>query len=769
MKKLTSLIPALKSILFVVVLFSCSRDEFSYDPGKLDTQLPSIIIQSPTTDPSYSTIEGNLSFSGSAQDDNNLKTIQWSLNDGPKNEATGKNDWSVNDVSLTQGDNIFVAFAEDESNNIFSDTLIITKNKYLIFLGVPRLNPLGVFIDQPTEVKISVQIASDNNLISNSVMLIEVDENNNEVNTICPLSDNGNLANGDDINGDNVFSGIYNFTLSKSKRLRVKAKTSENEGEIEGFSAIFVLKAFKPVSSASLTEVVNTLDNTVDKLNESIQINDFNSTMQKTVGWLKTLSYVKGAELVNGNIKIHFTSGLSSGMIINNVSSDGSMTQGGYTQIQGEIRKSTIPVNKQTRGENKLMTESKIHSKSGTNDEIILDKDVFIYEPFEAIFDPFDKGDAVKNEFNKSTFEFNIVHLKNQECTIEALEKLTDYGYIYIDTHGDSGEWFLTGQIYNEADDYGLLIREGKLTLYQNIEYKDNVFGKVTGTATMYAVSNEYIESLNGTFPNSIIFNSSCQSSMTNFLSNAFLSKGAKTYIGFDKTSYSDFLKTVSVEFARKIVIDGNNTGTVFNGLSVTQDDNSPYANIEITGSQKMHYSNSLINGDFEYGDLTGWTQEGDGRVITQLVSLTPPQNFYMGIISTGLGYTTTSGQISQSFKVDAGMSNIKISWNFLSEEFLEYVGSIYQDYLKIIIREGSTENVMFSRTIDEFAAGYNLIKVSPEIVFDRGDVYMTDWQELNIDISNYAGKNVTLIIQVGDVGDSIYDSAVLLDEIALE
>ena len=112
--------------------------------------------------------------------------------------------------------------------------------------------------------------------------------------------------------------------------------------------------------------------------------------------------------------------------------------------------------------------------------------------------------------------------------------------------------------------------------------------------------------------------------------------------------------------------------------------------------------------------------------------------------------------------------NSLKIKWNFLSEEFLEYVGSIYQDYLKITITDGQNSTVLMSMAIDQFASNDSLSRVSPTIVFDRGDVYMTGWQTTTFDISQYKGKTVTLTIETGDIGDSIFDSATLLDEISI-
>ena len=45
----------------------------------------------------------------------------------------------------------------------------------------------------------------------------------------------------------------------------------------------------------------------------------------------------------------------------------------------------------------------------------------------------------------------------------------------------------------------------------------------------------------------------------------------------------------------------------------------------------------------------------------------------------------------------------------------------------------------------------------------------MTDWQTSTFDVTAYRGKRITLILAAGDVGDSIYDTAILLDDISIK
>jgi hypothetical protein len=49
-------------------------------------------------------------------------------------------------------------------------------------------------------------------------------------------------------------------------------------------------------------------------------------------------------------------------------------------------------------------------------------------------------------------------------------------------------------------------------------------------------------------------------------------------------------------------------------------------------------------------------------------------------------------------------------------------------------------------------------------VKFDKGDVYATGWQTQTIDVTALAGTSGVLSFEAHDVGDSIFDSAILID-----
>jgi hypothetical protein len=292
----------------------------------------------------------------------------------------------------------------------------------------------------------------------------------------------------------------------------------------------------------------------------------------------------------------------------------------------------------------------------------------------------------------------------------------------------------------------------------------------------MLLTGKTYISGLAGTFPQSVILANFCGSDQTPPLRDAFIGKGAKTYFGYTESVNGGFCVTVAKDVFTTLAKNNKTTSEV-SKIGAT-DPVTPFATFRIQGSGTMKFATELVNSNFEKGML-GWTKSGDGRAISQLGYLDSPEGSYMGIISTGLGYTVSSGRISQSFIVPANASELTLKWNFFSEEFLEYIGSSYQDWFEVIIvTKEFGEHVLISKSVDGVAAEYgaaypdipgNLTSVSPDIVFDQGGVYMTGWETSTFDISNYKGKCVSLVLRCSDVGDSIFDTAVLIDEIAVK
>ena len=658
-------------------------------------------------------------------------------------------------------------------------------------IGQLAISPNAILANTTTTVTIHLTVPASTKLVDSTVQVIKLDANNNPTgDPIGYIYDSGKLSDGDDIKGDNVYSGIFYLTIPTAGQLKIGAVAKVKQGTgspISGNSDQTIISILSDLTSKELNDLTTTQENGTTQLQTYIAGNpaNVNTAVTQLKTWLQGQSTVESVEMDNGtSVRIKYKSGIYGAIVVSLADENGSVyTKGGYTSDPPRNKSSKIPLYKQTVGKyNASNTIKKIsHFDASLNPQIIGNRNVLIYAPFDSYFAPVIMSPSIITILNNSGFDFAITSLSNQDANISALDNLTDYGLVIFDTHGSGGKEFGTGEFVDTnlavyQTKYKAMLKAGKLSIWKNVTISKT--GTVANKKDVYAIRAPFISDLSNTFPNSVIFNGSCESTMNPDLGNAFIGKGAQAYYGFTKVVNTPFCKQMADTVVKRLAADLKTSAEAF--MTGQSDPTKPFAVYQIVkGKNDVHYPDSLINGDFEYGKIYGWTKTGDGRVISQLEYLSPTGGSYMGIISTGLGFTTTTGRISQTFTVDKTQTQLKIHWNFLSEEFLEYIGSQYQDYYKVVIKTSDgVEHVLINKTIDGIAADFgasnpppvpgNLISVSPGIVFDQGGVYMTDWQTSTFDVTPYQGKRITLILTANDIGDSIYDTAILLDDIVI-
>jgi hypothetical protein len=187
----------------------------------------------------------------------------------------------------------------------------------------------------------------------------------------------------------------------------------------------------------------------------------------------------------------------------------------------------------------------------------------------------------------------------------------------------------------------------------------------------------------------------------------------------------------------------------------------SVLANVEIDadGTSVQEF---LKNGDFETGDLTYWTLTGLGDVGTALGPIEPFEGQYMAMISSGDGSIGgSSSALEQTFTVPLGATTLTLHYNFVSEEYPEFVGSDFNDvFLATLHTPNGSREIAF-----EEVNNANFYEVEG-IPCGSGDCTwgQTGWLEASIDVAQWAGTDDTLSLTVHDVGDTIYDTIVLLD-----
>jgi len=106
---------------------SDSSNEVSWLWSPIDTEPPTVLITSPTSNAAYETYESSVNLSGSASDNVGVNQVLWSnATAGSGGTATGKETWSVSSIALSEGNNSITVTANDASDNQGSGAIIVT-------------------------------------------------------------------------------------------------------------------------------------------------------------------------------------------------------------------------------------------------------------------------------------------------------------------------------------------------------------------------------------------------------------------------------------------------------------------------------------------------------------------------------------------------------------------------------------------------------------------------------------------------------------------
>lgn len=191
-----------------------------------------------------------------------------------------------------------------------------------------------------------------------------------------------------------------------------------------------------------------------------------------------------------------------------------------------------------------------------------------------------------------------------------------------------------------------------------------------------------------------------------------------------------------------------------------------------------------ISNGGFELGCLPGevecvltgyWTSTGGATVRKQLgptstgVTIVPTEGDWMADIRTGADAVAGVGSaLKQVFTVPAGVRTLRLDYNFVSEEFPEFVGSIFDDAFRVLVTIINPPGQITLPPVSvNQATGITLIG---DCGFPGGDSTCghTGWREASVDLSAYVGMTimVELLFTAVDAGDNIYDTHVLIDNI---
>lgn len=611
--------------------------------------------------------------------------------------------------------------------------------------------------------------------------------------TVATMYDDGNFAaHGDDIAGDGVYSAIVSNPVSEDDTLTFQAKyngNSSNEIDID---------YYLPLSQDALDRI-EAVDTQIDDLLtdagfQEKTIEDRKLAANELLDEIVSSNLIEEASITYDEdsqvISFTYADGICGGIMLGDFDEG---FDGIDTRDEGMLNDIplTFAANLQASLNESLVGTALILNAFPafeTKQEDIEFRTVF-YE-------------NLRDEWNSNGLSTTL----DTDVTVSDYQtKIDDYDVICISTHGSTYSWN-DGFLWLSHHQYPAICLAEKSTKAKDKNYelllKDKQIVKVNGCYWILPAffENTYnSDSLGGEF----IFIQCCQNmgkdgNIDYSMANAFLSRSATSVVGFHNSVYSEYGRGVMRAYVNALVA-GKSATEAFNtareemGITHkvwyeniagagTYDNADPIAYPILSGdSEATLVQTGIANGNFEFYNAasstpTKWSFEGDVRSLIQLGDVKPygTSSKRMAIITTGVGSKTTAtlgagtegSRIYQKFVVPEGKTTLTFDYNFVSEEPMEFVGSQYDDTFAVQISKGGT--IVYNNSYESINTS-TWVDVG-NIDFDGGDstVFQTGWKTATIDVSAYQGQVITLYFIVYDMGDSIYDSACVIDNVSL-
>ena len=195
---------------------------------------------------------------------------------------------------------------------------------------------------------------------------------------------------------------------------------------------------------------------------------------------------------------------------------------------------------------------------------------------------------------------------------------------------------------------------------------------------------NQYTPNM---LPNSLVYMGTCDSTYNESLAQTFINKGAGAFVGYSRVVGTNFADLHGRAMFNALVAD-RTTGEI-PGINVNRDFGSALFQLSSQSATDLTINIGLRNGTFEIDNLSGWVKQGNARAVTSLGPIPAFQGEEMAFISTA----SSSSSISQKFFVPANAKNLSFSYDLVSEEPSEYVGTQFDDQFDVLLNPASTSS----------------------------------------------------------------------------
>ena len=763
-------------------------------------------------------------------------TVTWQSSKGDSGPIQPGAFWRSGAIDLDTGDNVVTVTAA-QGSKVVSDSIVITYNPAFRFDDDPLARPSILWSGTSTALVFTIPISLYPNFDSKTVTLHQVDPNGNPIATVGTMKDDGSTSSsGDEIESDGVFTMRKSFTCSGIDPLyfRVSTKVQQAASSFTAYSSVLRVDCVEHLTAADCQAHQLIVQQAAAQI-------DGGSTRDEVVAALQANPQVKNAGIASGDgygIWLQFQSGVLGAVLLSPAGLRGS----------GEPAAPGLGI----------LPPAEL-SVVGQNLIDIASKKALVLAPFANEFGTSEDGPSVAA--NLATSEcptFNLeggAALQGSMASLDHLRDMARYGVTSWSTHGEV--LFETLSVVDKAVLYRWDHMGSQEALWSGEQVKcdqllqtnktctvsgsnpsggcppgticvvtegsggssssgmcvdrtqvDLRLGRLIITNKGYAVTPAFIDAYAGRgYANSLVNLGACRTLYNGTMAAALFANGAQAITGFSDYVDSAWARDRIVEFFDGAV-GGALIGQFHDGA---EDPSHPGTFWRLFGAGNLSLSNAeIINASFETGDTTGWSTDGDGRVVSQLGASIPVEGKFMGLVSTGLGYTVQTGTLEQDFCIPADKNNVQLYWKFFSEEFKEYCGSQFQDTFQAVLLGGGGQLTVVDVRVDDLcgygdascgscpnpttcdmicmggsgcqadpatgicAGTYNCscgkyyVGLTPsDVSFDQGGVFNIIWQKATKNVKALAGAGkVTLRLYTSDTGDSIFDTVVLIDGI---
>jgi len=145
------------------------------------------------------------------------------------------------------------------------------------------------------------------------------------------------------------------------------------------------------------------------------------------------------------------------------------------------------------------------------------------------------------------------------------------------------------------------------------------------------------------------------------------------------------------------------------------------------------------------------------------------------GLIHTGLGSASSEGRIDQLvISPRTAAATFKVQYNFVTTEFPQFLGTQFNDTFSVTITDvssgASKTLVSFGGELNKlFSPGDPVVQGLPSNILDHTAGGQTGWQVKSLsNLHLKQGGRYLVQFRVNDVGDAVFDSALLINKASL-